>query len=291
MSWGILFRRETYLTYKRIQDIHLTRNIIQRWMGLATVSIQTASGSSNAEMSIEGLLQAEPLRDFLYAKMRGAKGEHEPVAADRDSPRFRKRRSAGIAPRHPRLAAESGRPTRCIMSQALVRASEWLYHGIWAVLVRWFRVPAEPPTLPAVAAEPIQSYRPAAGFLRYLKFQFWLLLIVIDGGLLIVWLVLLVLVPLAGVLITPLALAVIIVPAILGYVAIHLRYDTTWYVVSDRSLRIRRGIWVIHETTITFENIQNVTVNQGPLQRWFGIADVLVQTAGGGGGGQPGHEG
>jgi putative membrane protein len=74
-----LFRRETYLTYKRIQDIHLTRNIIQRWMGLATVSVQTASGSSSAEMSIEGLLQAEPLRDFLYAKMRGAKGEHDAV--------------------------------------------------------------------------------------------------------------------------------------------------------------------------------------------------------------------
>ncbi len=76
MSWGILFRRETYLTYQRIQDIHLTRNIIQRWLGLATVSIQTASGSATPEVSIEGLLAAEQLRDFLYAKMRGAKGEH-----------------------------------------------------------------------------------------------------------------------------------------------------------------------------------------------------------------------
>src|ERR1043165_3719049 len=34
MSWGILFRREINLTYRRIQDIHLTRNIVQRWMGL-----------------------------------------------------------------------------------------------------------------------------------------------------------------------------------------------------------------------------------------------------------------
>jgi uncharacterized membrane protein YdbT with pleckstrin-like domain len=75
MSWGILFRRETYLTYRRIQDIHLTRNIIQRWMGLATVSIQTASGSALPEMSIEGILEAEQLRDYLYAKMRGAKGD------------------------------------------------------------------------------------------------------------------------------------------------------------------------------------------------------------------------
>jgi uncharacterized membrane protein YdbT with pleckstrin-like domain len=78
MSWGILFRRETYLTYRRIQDIHLTGNILQRWMGLATVSVQTASGSSTPEMSIEGILQANQLRDFLYAQMRGARHESEP---------------------------------------------------------------------------------------------------------------------------------------------------------------------------------------------------------------------
>ena len=52
--------------------------------------------------------------------------------------------------------------------------------------------------------------------------------------------------------------------------------------MSDRSLRIRRGIWVIHETTLTFENVQNVSVRQGPLQRYFGIANLLLETAGGG---------
>jgi uncharacterized membrane protein YdbT with pleckstrin-like domain len=39
---------------------------------------------------------------------------------------------------------------------------------------------------------------------------------------------------------------------------------------------------VIHETTITFDNVQNVSINQGPLQRYYGIADVIVETAGGG---------
>ena len=77
MSWGILMRREIYLTYRRIQDIHLTRNIIQRWLGLATVSIQTASGSSSPEMNIEGILEADALRDYLYTKMRGAREHHE----------------------------------------------------------------------------------------------------------------------------------------------------------------------------------------------------------------------
>ncbi len=85
MSWGILFRREIYLTYRRIQDIHLTRNIIQRWLGLATVTIQTASGNSGPEMSIEGILQADPLRDYLYVKMRGAREHHQPVQAQQET--------------------------------------------------------------------------------------------------------------------------------------------------------------------------------------------------------------
>src|SRR6185503_2577754 len=56
-------------------------------------------------------------------------------------------------------------------------------------------------------------------------------------------------------------------------------------------LRIRRGIWVIRETTITFENVQNVEVAQGPVQRYFGIADVIVQTAGGGASKKSSHGG
>ena len=64
MSWGILFHREIYLTYRRIQDIHVTRNIFHRWLGLAAVSVQTASGSAGAEMTIEGIRNPEALRDF-----------------------------------------------------------------------------------------------------------------------------------------------------------------------------------------------------------------------------------
>jgi putative membrane protein len=71
MSWGILFRRQVNLTYRRIQDIHLTSGILQRWLGLADIHIQTASGSAAAEMTIEGLLEFEQVRDYLYQRMRG----------------------------------------------------------------------------------------------------------------------------------------------------------------------------------------------------------------------------
>ena len=99
------------------------------------------------------------------------------------------------------------------------------------------------------------------------------LVVVIDVAILVGWIVVLVVNPVVGVILAVPALVVAVVPDIIAYVAIHLRYDTTWYVLTDRSLRIRRKIATIQETTITFENVQNVTIREGPIQRLFGIAD------------------
>jgi membrane protein YdbS with pleckstrin-like domain len=167
------------------------------------------------------------------------------------------------------------------VSRPVDAAAAWIYRGVWASVVSLFRVPAEPPTLPAVG-ETVRSLRPAPGFLRYLKFFFWLLLIPGDVIPLVAWGAISLASPLLGIALAVPFLVLMIAPDVVAYVAIHLRYDTTWYVLTDRSLRIRRGIWVIHETTISFENVQNVEVRQGPVQRCFDIADVVVQTAGGG---------
>jgi putative membrane protein len=72
MRWGVLFRREVSLTYSRIQDIHLTSNVLERWLGLAKIEVQTASASAKAEMTIEGLREFAAIRDLLYSRMRGA---------------------------------------------------------------------------------------------------------------------------------------------------------------------------------------------------------------------------
>lgn len=86
MRWGILFRREISLTYARIQDIHLVSNVLERWLGLARIQIQTASASASAEMTIEGVHEFEAVRDFLYSKMRGVRGAAPPQSsASRDA--------------------------------------------------------------------------------------------------------------------------------------------------------------------------------------------------------------
>lgn len=82
-SWGFLFKREIFLTYRRIQDIHVSRNLIERWLGIGKVEIQTAAGSSSAELALEGMEHWDPVRDYLYRRMRGtgtAAGSGEPTA-------------------------------------------------------------------------------------------------------------------------------------------------------------------------------------------------------------------
>jgi len=84
MQWGGLVRREVSLAYSRIQDIHLSSGVIERCLGLAHIEIQTASAGTRAELTLEGLLQYQAVRDYLYARMRGAAEDHP--AGDQHQP-------------------------------------------------------------------------------------------------------------------------------------------------------------------------------------------------------------
>ena len=62
----------------------------------------------------------------------------------------------------------------------------------------------------------------------------------------------------------------------------RLNYEMRWYIVTDRSLRIRSGVVWLQEMTMTFANIQEVRVNANPIEQWLGLANVEVRSAGGG---------
>lgn len=180
------------------------------------------------------------------------------------------------------------------MSEPAQPSLTWVYEGVWGILSKVLCVPREAPQLPTIDREEITSRRPSPGFVRYLMLEWAIvmtILLLVTVGLSIVVIALAANEnPAFGLLAIPL-LGGFLTLALLGYLAIYLRYDTTWYVFSDRSMRLRRGIWLIRESTITYENIQNVKVSQGPLQRVFGIANVVVETAGGGGAAQGGGQG
>ena len=160
------------------------------------------------------------------------------------------------------------------------KAAAWVYQDICSVPSGLFRLPEHPPELPVSEGASLRKFHPSVRYLSYLKLYFWIALRCIDMALLVGWLALyLTNEQLALWLLVP-ALFLSIAPDIITYVAIHVRFDTMWYVMADRSLRCRRGIWIILEHTITFENVQNVSVRRGPVQYLFGISTVVVETAG-----------
>jgi uncharacterized membrane protein YdbT with pleckstrin-like domain len=69
----------------------------------------------------------------------------------------------------------------------------------------------------------------------------------------------------------------------LSLIPVILDWEMRWYIVTDRSLRIREGVWKVSEMTLTFANVQEVSIRQGPVERLFGISNLRVRTAGGGG--------
>jgi membrane protein YdbS with pleckstrin-like domain len=78
------------------------------------------------------------------------------------------------------------------------------------------------------------------------------------------------------------AVLAVIARMIFGWAILRLDFELRWYLLSDRAIRIREGIATVREKTIALANIQNISIQQGPLQRLLGIADLEVRTAGGG---------
>lgn len=78
------------------------------------------------------------------------------------------------------------------------------------------------------------------------------------------------------------ALALFVAQIPFSYAVVRLEFEQHWYIVTDRSLRIRTGLVSVKESTMSFANLQQVEMQQGPLQRLLGLADVHVQSAGGG---------
>jgi uncharacterized membrane protein YdbT with pleckstrin-like domain len=84
-------------------------------------------------------------------------------------------------------------------------------------------------------------------------------------------------------------LLIMIIVSVFHLAVIRLKYEKRWYIITDRSLRVREGVIGVQEMTITFANIQNISISQGPVQRLLAIADLRVETAGGGGSSQQQH--
>lgn len=157
-----------------------------------------------------------------------------------------------------------------------------LYSALRTLALRLMKTPLEPPEAPAGSHASVQIFRASPRYLTYRMLGYWILFGCLWIGLLIGGLAALAgREPAAVVALLLLALPLAAVQFV-AYFATRLDFDQRYYVLTDRSLRVRSGAIVVTEMTVTHANVQNLSVAQGPLQKLFGIADLEVETAGGG---------
>lgn len=173
-----------------------------------------------------------------------------------------------------------------------MRVGDALYRALRDPLLRLARAPEGPPDPPAGSDASLQVFRASPRFLAYR-----LLVLSIVAGVLglavLVALALLIVEEEAAAIAGLLAAVVLVLAPILltFWFSIRLDYDLRYYMVTDRSLRVREGALIVREKTLTFANVQNLDLHQGPIQRLFGISDLVVETAGGGAAGAGPHGG
>lgn len=158
-----------------------------------------------------------------------------------------------------------------------------LYESLKNPLLHLLAVPSEPPEAPLGSAGSVQIHKPSP---KYLTLQLVIHFASMAAALsfeILGW----ALAPTpaatrAMALLSGLIIVVTLGVAVFRYFLVRLDYDLRFYVLTDRSLRIRRGALSMEESTFTFANVQNLTLQQGPLERLLGIAHLHLETAGGG---------
>ncbi len=160
-----------------------------------------------------------------------------------------------------------------------------MIEGLKAPVLRMLRVPAEPAP-PAGSAESVRTFRASRKF-YYLMLIRWCIVHLATLAGFVVFLGMdfsshLGKASLPVRIIETVAVALFFLQLPFSFLLVRFDYDLRWYIVTDRSLRIRYGLFLVREMTMAFANIQQITLRQGPLQRLLGIADLEVRTAGGG---------
>lgn len=157
-----------------------------------------------------------------------------------------------------------------------------MYEGIKDLVLELLSAPKEPPSAPSGPHTTLRTFRASQRFLQYRTLH-----LVFGSGLLgtlffVVTIGLMfndILIGLIGGVSLAVLWALIFISL---FFLIRLEYDMRYYIITDRSLRIRKGVLSILEQTLTFANIQNISIEQGPIERLFGISRLVVETAGGG---------
>ncbi len=81
---GIWTKSVKHVPYRTVTNLTVKRDILDRWLGIGTLNIQTAgmSGTTGAEESLVGLTDVQEVYEIVVTELRRFRGSMAPTAAE-----------------------------------------------------------------------------------------------------------------------------------------------------------------------------------------------------------------
>ena len=251
---GVLNRREREIPYGRVQNVDISRNVIQRLLGLSAINLETAGGgSTEAAIRYVTADAATTIQDELRRRKRGDDQRRrtgteaaDNTARDAADPDSEATDSAATR--------EFDDPDEELLFE--ISPSELALAGILSfdprvpgLLFAVFTgsIPFVSPVVPEPAAVATTGLDPTV-------------VLFVMGVVLLVGLV--------------------VLSWVVGAVSAVVNYWGFRLTRSETELRYERGLLQRYSGTIPFEKIQTVTISDNPLKRRAGYATLAVETAG-----------
>ncbi|GAB3417425.1 PH domain-containing protein [Haloparvum alkalitolerans] len=238
---GVVSRRDREIPYRRIQNVDISRGVVQRLLGLAAVDLETAGGSST-EGAIRYVTpaEAERLRSEIQRRKAGA-AAGEPAARAGSSTS----EGMGAGADSDESAIASGAPAESELFA--ISPSELALVGALSF---------DPRLLGLVAFLASGSVPVLSGFLSSTS----AVLLSVTGLFL------------AG--------ALLLASWLLGAAIAVTNYYGFRLTRSGDELRYERGLFRRYSGSIPTEKVQSIAVTDNPLKRLFGYATLTIETAG-----------
>ena len=247
---GVLNRREREIPYGRIQNVDISRNVVQRLLGLSAIDIETAGGgSTEAAIRYVTAEAATTIQDEIRRRKRGGDQQRADTAATAETANDTEQREQ---PNSERQAA--GDPTEELLFE--ISPSELALAGVLSF------DPRVPGLLFAVFTGSLPFVSPVVPEPEGIA------TIGVDPT--VVWFVVGV-VLLAG---------LVVLSWVVGAISAIVNYWGFRLTRSETELRYERGLLQRYSGTIPFEKIQTLTITDNPLKRQAGYATLAVETAG-----------
>jgi putative membrane protein len=252
---GVLSRRNREIPLRRIQNVDISRNIIQRGLNIAVVSFETAGGEST-EATLRFVSAEEAKR--LQREVGRRKHDNSDTRTSETVDSIERDQTGN------KDETSGGSPDRTVNELFVLDDGELALVGFFSIDLR---VPGLLVAGLSTLGPILTGLVPAASPLRSL-------LTVIGGPSVLTGGVN----ALLGLL--PVLIGVVVLSWLVGAASAVTSYYGFRLTETRGELRYERGLFQRYDGSIPFEKIQTLTVEDDPLKRYFGYATLYVETAG-----------